>query len=148
MSLDDKLRQIQGEVWYCLTLDGDGLCEQCEKQLEQSIAQIKQAFAEAGWLEVPPTDLYRLKKLANPDMLTGPEWLERFELALFGGVKGPLMTGEFSTTEVLEAAKRASSGLNKKWFGGKVWSNNSGWESKHVNNEPIGEYSGDEDERN
>jgi len=93
--LDQKLREIWDESVIKAIDNRPGFSAQI---VPKAIAQIKQAFQDAGYSKVKTI-------WHHPDVpvMTGPEWYERFRKELESSTGEP-----FGYTKVLGAAKRAS----------------------------------------
>lgn len=93
--IDDKLYDILWEA------------KEREVSVTDTIAQIKQAFAEANYIEIPD-DSQEVEALAawhSGVLLTGQEWLDKFLAEADKGEKW-IDTGDYF--KALEAAKRAA----------------------------------------
>lgn len=91
MSLDDKLREI---------VDFEG---ETEEYANETIAQIKQAFADEGWIHSPLVD-YQFKRIKSGELMTGQEFFDRFEPLL----EDIDLNSKTRYRELKEAAKKAS----------------------------------------
>ncbi len=109
MSLDDKLREILHQAGY-----GSEMIYETDDAL---VAQIKQAFADGGYVQVPKEvqETWReYNRMAG--YMTGQEWYDRFQIELARDQtkweinhlsEVPKFLGK-RTVYVLEAAKKAA----------------------------------------
>ena len=102
MTLDDKLEEILNRHRNGLTPNNDRI------PLEDSIAQIKQIFRESYWMLSP-------EEAKKQGLMTGSEWLNRFEKELEQGLYSnwPYKLEDKTVivipkSDIKEAAKRAS----------------------------------------
>ncbi len=116
-NLDDKLR----DILFQLRMNPGELDK--ETLDNQGVYLIKQAFADEGWIDMKPLEVY--EQIAResglevdgdtPDM-TGQEWYDRFEEIVKNDTKHFTVNPNLSKDElptaivnkVLEAAKKAS----------------------------------------
>lgn len=100
MSLDDKLREVLTRSFSVSIITA------------RTIAQIKQAFAEAGWHHSPLVD-YQFKRIESGELMTGQEWFERFS-AEIGKLSHVSIDKDYqldysrTVKRMLEAARKAS----------------------------------------
>lgn len=116
MNLDDKLRDILDISWggaLDITtskdfrndkgeLDEETYLKVKARIFDEAIAQIKQAFTDAGYLPLTPEDI---RAKANEKYMTGQEWYDRFKDNLPAAI--PLDPNE-QVEWALEAAKKAA----------------------------------------
>lgn len=117
-NLDDKLREIM------LNARKVGLSDETATY---EVAQIKQAFEEAGYvksgyanfksLKVPDEPLDTLQVKHEPSLMTGQEWYDRFEKELSHEIYGDTNPSDkvdcegipyACSCDLLDAAKRAA----------------------------------------
>lgn len=102
MNLEDKLREI-------LTQSVDAQWSQ--PQLKNAIAQIKQAFADAGWLNTNQTNAMMTLAAQFSNRMTGQEWYERFEKEMHFHIAAKDLDRGYEVLDrmaILKAARRAA----------------------------------------
>ena len=93
MQIDEKLKEI---VWGASSIsagmDDFGALEKSEQeqQVDETVAQIKQVFADEGYIKIPQIreikgkteTQHNLVDINNMGYMTGQDWYERFEKEL------------------------------------------------------------------
>jgi hypothetical protein len=114
--LDDKLRDFLNEVCESFYWEGANPEKVKRDEFPDWIAELKQAFADAGYM-TPQERVDWHKKHFTQDHMTGQEWYDRFKTELQR--QGPptlelrMAYPEEIEANVLEAAQRAA-GINER----------------------------------
>lgn len=102
MDLDDNLKEILTDVRNEYEVSDD------------AVAQIKQAFEEAGWTPdeddfIPASPFKEVGSGTARSMMTGQAWYDNFVDSLTDGNPEDIERASFPYKIILEAAKKASS---------------------------------------
>ena len=88
MSLDKRLKELRVPTSIRYDVDGTSEVKSWVHLGKSSIEAIKQAFIDEGWVQVPQVEVvtrYEAGKkpevymVNGKEVMTGPEWLARFE---------------------------------------------------------------------
>lgn len=102
MNLDDKLREV---IYGWVTADMD-VTE--EEHIDKMVAQIKQAFAEAGWSDGFNGPKISKMEIDNKEVMTGQEWYDRFTKALAGEVFPFSSETDEEVIDLIDKCKKAA----------------------------------------
>lgn len=107
--LDDKIRNVLMQQENHIKAYLHGVKNPGIPKTEDAIAQIKQAFAEEGYISVKED--YELKvDIDNSLSMAGREWYERFSAALtsYGCLRINVGSVDWDSGDVMRAAKKAA----------------------------------------
>lgn len=112
-NLDDKLREIYLTIDEC---PESKVCGTCIKLADDFVAQIKQAFADDGYVQIPQVEVVtrweagkkpEVFMVNGKEVMTGQEWFEKFVYALLED--GTYEEGDTKDLdEVMDAARKAA----------------------------------------
>lgn len=112
IDLDQKLEELLGEGGTIKHCCGQSGCSDAASDIEQ----IKQAFIDAGYVQIPQVEMERDPTNNRPtfytvngkEVMTGQEWYDRFVKIANGDEKHSDLTGwsEWDTIEIV--AKKAA----------------------------------------